>query len=106
MYVSGSLYGQEMDWLVDTGCDVTLLPSKIYFGILPHRRPELLPCDQDLAQADGTPLVLAGMARMTFYLCGQKFNHTVIVGDCGTAGEGLRGVDLRSERLRFPPAGF
>ena len=83
MCVAGSIYGRGMEWLVDTGCDVALLSSKVYYEIPSHLKPKLSQSDIELVQADGTPLETLGRAPMTFCVGTLRYHFEVVVGNCG-----------------------
>ena len=95
LFVSGSAFGRNMDWLIDTGCSVTLLSTKVYYDIPAHERPKLSPYDRLLTQASGAPLQVLGTAPMTVKIGKQKLKHSIVVADC--LDSGILGLDFLSE---------
>ena len=95
LFVPGSAYGQGLDWLIDTGCSVTLISTGVYYDIPDHERPKLSPYEIELTQAGGTPLQVSGMAQMTVKVGKQRLKHPVIVADC--LDSGILGLDFLSE---------
>ena len=53
VYLDGSVHGQVMERLVDTGCDVALMPTRVILGIPAQERPKLRACGTVLTPADG-----------------------------------------------------
>ena len=92
LYVSGSLLGEEVEWLIDTGCNVTILSADVFNRIPVHRRPKLHKSEQRLGQADGTPLDVVGEIVVTLMIGPQKYRSRVIVASC--LMDGLLGMDL------------
>ena len=92
MYVNGSIGGQPMEWLIDTGCNVAIMSQKVYARIPIQEWQKLSPCEIILTQANGESLNVAGQDAMTFRLERQKFHFEVIVADCET--DGLLGLEF------------
>ena len=90
--MEGSIQDQPVDWLIDTGCDPTIISQKIFSQIPARKRPSLRPFGTELVQADGTPLPVEGIATMTIKLGKQSLQCDVVVGDLES--EGLLGVGL------------
>ena len=61
--VKGTVRGLSADFLVDSGSDKTVISPEVYHSIPKPRRPELTQ-DWEVLQADGSPLVTLGCARM------------------------------------------
>ena len=92
LFLPGSAFGRDIDWLVDTGCSVTLIASSVYNSIPYHERPKLDTYTRVLTQAGGTPLRVLGKADMTLKIGKQKVKHTVIIADC--VDSGILGLDF------------
>ena len=90
--MKGAIQGQPVDWLVDTGCDPTIISKRIYREIPPWERPQLRAQNVELIQADGTPLPIEGVATMTVKLGDFSFQHEVIVASLES--EGLLGLGI------------
>ena len=45
-----------MEWLIDTGCNVTIMSQKVYARILIQEQLKLSPCEIILIQANGESL--------------------------------------------------
>ena len=92
MYISGSLLGMDMEWLVDTGCNVTFLSADVFNRVPVHKRPRLFKSEQQLGQADGTPLDVVGEINVTLMIGPQKYRCRVVVANC--LMDGLLGMNL------------
>ena len=75
-----------MDWLIDTGCSVTILSADTYYRIPVHKRPKLYKSVQRLGQADGTPLEVIGEIDVAFNIGPQRHRSRVVVANCLTGG--------------------
>ena len=95
LFVTGSAFGRDLDWLIDTGCSVTLLSTEVYYSIPASKRPKLSPYNRLLTQAGGTPLDVLGAAQMTVKIGNQKLKHAIIIADCVDCG--ILGLDFLSE---------
>ena len=92
MYIRGNIHGAEVEWLVDTGCNPTLLSYDAYHRIPLVKRPILQPYLSTLSLADGTPLKVSGKAEFQIEMGGKLVKHTVIVAKFIT--DGLLGMDF------------
>ena len=90
--MDGTIQGQPVEWLIDTGCDPTIVSRKVFSQIPIQKRPTLEPCSTELVQADGTPLQIDGVATMAIKFGKQSLQHKVVVGSLES--EGLLGVGL------------
>ena len=95
IYISGSLLGEDVEWLIDTGCNVTILSAEVFYRIPVHKRPKLYKSTQKLGQADGTPLDVVGEVEITFKLGPQRYRNRVVVAGCLMGG--LLGMDFLQE---------
>ena len=92
LYVKGNIQGAEIEWLVDTGCNLTLLSYEAYHRIPLAKRPLLQPYYNSLSLADRTPLKVLGEAEFQIELGGKLVEHTVIVAQFVT--DGLLGMNF------------
>jgi len=92
LYVQGGVQGTELEWLVDTGCDFTILSGEAYYRIPTDKRPMLAPYHSHLGQADGAPMKVYGKADFQLDVGGNAFTHPVIVAQCKP--NGLLGIDF------------
>ena len=53
LYVIGEI-GNEVEWLLDTGCSLSLILVDLYFTISEAVRPKLQMNDTEITTADGT----------------------------------------------------
>ena len=85
-YIQLTLFGQTADCLLDTGSDVTLVPSRLV-GSLPME-----PSSQKLMAANGTAIKVLGIIDVTAKTGGHLFNFTGFVSDQVT--EVILGLDF------------
>ena len=71
LYVSGNIHGAEVEWLIDTGCNLTLLSETAYHRIPVARRPILKPYYYSLSAANGDPLKALGKANFQMEIGGR-----------------------------------
>ena len=90
--MEGDLYGVTVLWLVDTGCNTTILSEASYFQIPAHRRPMLKPYESCLRMADGAPLTVLGQANFAMVIGGKRVTQNMIVAQCRV--NGLLGMDF------------
>ena len=79
LFFSGSAYGKDIDWLVDTGCSVTLILTGVYYDFPKQQRPKLSNYDRVLTQASGTLMQVLGKVSMTVKVGKQRLKHTVVI---------------------------
>ena len=94
IYLPVEMCGVHAEWLLDTGCNVTLLPEEMYHQIPKLNRPQLRPHSSTLRVADGSPLTVLGEATFPLAVGGMRYEHTVIVAR-SLAG-GIIGMDFMS----------
>ena len=54
MYVSGSLLTSKLEWLVNTGCNVTILSADVFNSLAVQERPKLKQIWQELNASAST----------------------------------------------------
>ena len=94
IYVPVEVCGIHTEWLLDTGCNVTLLSEEMYHRIPKPDRPQLKHHASSLRVADGSPLTVLGEATFPLTVGGLERKHTVIVAKF-LAG-GIIGMDFMS----------
>ena len=62
--VPGTVQGVEVEFLVDSGSDVTLVDSRFYDSIPAYARPHLDPRGCCLPTASGSPMAPVGEAHL------------------------------------------
>ena len=95
LFLPGSVYGQPVDWLVDTGCNETLLSTGTYYQIPEHQRPKLMPYYRILTQAGGEPLPALGTAEITVTIGKQRLKQVVVIAEC--IDSGILGLNFLTE---------
>ena len=94
IYLPVEVCGINTEWLLDTGCNVTLLSEETYYCIPKADRPQLRPHNSTLRVADGSPLTVLGDATFPLTVGGLTRMHTVIVAKF-LVGE-ILGMDFMS----------
>ena len=92
LYISGQAESKNVDWLVDTGCSVTILSEKIFHKIHPDDRPELHPPSKQLLSADGSPMKVLGESMFNISVGHKTVSHFTIVAEI--SNDGLLGIDF------------
>ena len=90
--MNGSLVGEQVDWLIDTGCSSTIVSVEVYRGIPSRVRPKLEEAYVDLQTANGNRLLVLGRAEMEITLEGKTYSHSIIVAEL--TNEGILGLDF------------
>ena len=65
VYVKLKLAGKEVSCLVDSGCDITLIPKDL---IKSFRSIEVKPTTQQIWAANNTPISIEGEVELPFFL--------------------------------------
>ena len=98
LFTTGKVEDHPIEWLVDTGCTITIVASRIFHRIHPDERPEIYPYDGILLSADGTPITVLGQAEMNIQIGPKNVSHMTLLAEI--SNEGLLGVDfLRKHQL-------
>lgn len=92
LHVDVKLFGNTCSFLVDTGAAVSLISLDVWKQLSAPVTLEPL-VKQRLVSVSGSPLEVAGSARVTIVIGGTGFEVTVIVVD-GVAAEGILGLDF------------
>ena len=64
MYVSGRVEETELEWLLDTGCSLSLISKDFFEKILEERRLELVENEVRMTTADGSLLSIYGKIHL------------------------------------------
>ena len=88
----GQIETCDLDWLVDTGCSITILSDKVYSQIPVEDRPELSPHAKELVSADGTPLNILGEGLFNITVGQRTVPHLTVVA--AISNDGLLGMDF------------
>ena len=91
-YVSGQMETQNVDWLVDTGCSITIISSRVFFMVPEDDRPELEVSRNVLTSADGTKLKTLGETVVNITVGKKTFPHLSVIADI--SNDGLLGMDF------------
>ena len=75
----GSLYGNSITRLVDTGASPNVTDRGYFERLVGHNKPALHPVTVDLRAADGSPLRVLGGATVELYIANHVFNVHVFV---------------------------
>ena len=94
-YAPGKAEQITVEWLIDTGCTITIVSSRTFHHMKPDERPQLEPCPKRLLSADDSPIPVLGMATMNITVGTKLVQHQVIVADI--ADEGILGTDFFRE---------
>ena len=81
MMISGSLYGNHINWKVDSGARNTFITLDSYNKIPKKHRPELKPTKHKFSTANGQEIKCKGEGLMALELEGKELFFVVLVGD-------------------------
>ena len=97
-YAPGQVEQIQVEWLIDTGCTITIVSSRSYHLMQADERPQLKACTKQLLSADDSPITILGQAMMNIIVGKKLVQHTVIVADI--ADDGILGTDfLRQHQI-------
>ena len=82
--VPGVVEGVEVEMLVDSGSDVTLVDSRFYHSIPAYTKPRLVPSTCSLNTASGSAMSPEGEAKFQIKLDNQTWCYPVIVSKLGS----------------------
>ena len=69
-FLTGWAEGVEVDFMIDTGCQVTILATSVFERMCvsdPQVQSRLRPCGRRLVSADSSPLTVCGELDMTCF---------------------------------------
>jgi len=93
--VTGSVFGVEVTFLVDTGANVTILKPSVVNKIPVLERPSLKGVDTSMLLADGSSLSFQGRGCFSIQIGDQQVEHDVWVAEIEL--DGTFGMDLIKE---------
>ncbi|KAJ8028019.1 hypothetical protein HOLleu_30140 [Holothuria leucospilota] len=102
MYVKGNIFDVEVEFLVDTGSNVTLISPKVWKLVQSGRELELEAHERVVVNADGSPLQVMGKTEIGIKFGDEIVTCSVIVA--GIALPAILGLDFLSRndgRLNF-----
>ena len=92
---TGWTEGVEVDFMIDTGCQVTILATSVFERMCvsdPQVRSQLHPCDRWLVSADSSLLTVHGERNMTVVFPGLSCDIIPVVANIGS--DGLLGTKI------------
>ena len=87
--------GVEVDFMIDTGCQVTILAMSVFERMCvsdPRVQSRLRPCGPRLVSADSSPLTVRGELDMTIVFPGLICYMILVVVSIGS--DGLLGTKI------------
>ena len=82
--VPGTIQGVNVEMLVDSGSDVTLVDSRFYENIPAAARSKLNPSGCSLTTASGSPMTPVGEAHLHLKLGTQAWSYPFIISELGS----------------------
>ena len=86
-FLTGWAEGVEVDFMIDTGCQVTILATSVFERMCvsdPQVRSRLRPCGRRLVSADSSPLTVRGELDMTVGFPGLSCDMILVVARFGS----------------------
>ena len=93
-YLTGWTNDVEVEFMIDTGCQVTILATSVFDKICdihPEVNLGLVPCTQRLVSADSSPLTVRGRVNLNVIFPGLRCDMWCVVAEIGT--DGLLGME-------------
>ena len=93
-FLTGWAEGTEVEFMIDTGCQVTILVTSVFERMCvadPRFRRWLRPCGRRLVSADSSPLMVRGELYMSVAFPGLQFDMKLVIASMGS--EGLLGTE-------------
>ena len=92
LFIEGKVHGVDIDWLVDTGCPITIISREVYQRIPESVRPQLEPYKGNLYVGEGSKLDASGWVDMPIEIGPLHVTYRVVVANITT--EGFLGLRL------------
>ncbi|PIK44772.1 Retrovirus-related Pol polyprotein from transposon [Apostichopus japonicus] len=92
LYVTGKLEGVRVNFLVDTGAEVTVIQTGVFRRLTTGKALRLDEVPLDLAAADGRPLTFLGRGNLLLKVGELEVEHEVLVADIDA--DALLGYDF------------
>ena len=99
-YLTGWINDVEVEFMIDTGCQVTILATSVFdrmCDIHPEVKLGLQPCAKRLVSADSSPLGVKGRVNLNIVFPGLRCDMWCVVADIGT--DGLLGTEALHSSL-------
>ena len=99
-YLTGWTNDVEVEFMIDTGCQVTILATSVFdkmCDIHPEVKLGLKPCARRLVSADSSPLSVKGRVSLDIVFPGLRCDMWCVVADIGT--DGLLGTEALQSYL-------
>ena len=90
-FLPGWTEGVEVDFMIDTGCQVTILPTSV-FERMCVSDPRVRPCGRRLVAADSSTLTVHGELNITVVFPGLSCDMIPVVANIGS--DGLLGTKI------------
>ena len=93
-FMTGWADGVEVEFMIDTGCQVTILATSVFERMCasdPRVRSRLRQCGRRLVSADFSPLTVRGELEMTVVFPGLSCDMILVVASIGS--DGLLGTE-------------
>ena len=91
-FLTGWTNDVEVEFMIDTGCQVTILATSVFKRMCPPQlRAELVPCTQCLVSADSSPLLVLGRINLNVVFPGLRCDMCCVVASIGS--DGLLGTE-------------
>jgi len=92
MYVTGEVKDVEVEWLIDTGCSLSIISINVYQRISEALKPELMENEIPMKTADGSELPDLGKVTLKVKVGKREFFHTFVVADL--TNDSILGIDF------------
>ncbi|CAC5382815.1 unnamed protein product [Mytilus coruscus] len=99
MYISGKFQGENIQCLVDTGANVTILNSKVYDSLSDGNKVVLRPTHTNMKLADGKPVKVRGIGKMNVEIGRTLLTHDVWVADIDEDIDCIIGFDFMKQNM-------
>ena len=99
-FMTGWAEGTEVEFMIDTGCQVTILATSLFERMCvadPRFRRRLRPYGRRLVLADSSPLMVRGELCMSVAFPGLQCDMTLVIANIGS--EGLLGMEALQSGL-------
>ena len=92
LYVTGEVRDVEIEWLLDTGCSLSIISTEVYERISESLRPDLEENLIPMKTADGSRLPDMGKVHLKVRVDKREFEHQFVVASL--TNEGILGTDF------------
>ena len=65
-YIEGKAESLNVDWLVDSGCTITILSTKRFSALSEDEKPTLEPYMKELKSVDEKPIHVLGQTKIEY----------------------------------------